>query len=451
MTRLLAISFALIALAGCGGRGRGVGPQPRNPAIARPLEVYQDLGMLAGPVEFPAVARFSTLAGPGDSTYVLLGMSMPNSALRFLREENAFAGEYRVNAVVMRDAVTITALEKHETVRVASFAETSRVEESIIFQDVIALVPGRYILTLEVADQNSSRGMRVLDTLDVPAYPRDAKLAAPLLVYTAGGRNDLGSRPDLIINPRNTIPYGADTPRVYLELYGAKQPQPISLRALDDEGAVLWSGFASFGEGTAELRHAIVELPAAVLPIGRNWLEAYETADADPQRLPLLVTISDQWMVANFDDVLRFLRYIAHPAELDSLRKGTGPERREAWARFWQKRDPLTATPINEFREQFFERVKIATDEFSEGGRAGWETDRGQVFIVLGPPDAQMERQVGRDAGAQSNLIEWLYDATPGGRLVLQFFDRTGFGRYELTHSSEAAFRTVAARMRPKS
>ncbi|MGQ0562987.1 MAG: GWxTD domain-containing protein, partial [Gemmatimonadota bacterium] len=82
---------------------------------------------------------------------------------------------------------------------------------------------------------------------------------------------------------------------------------------------------------------------------------------------------------------------------------------------------------------------------------AGWETDRGQVFIVLGPPDAQMERQIGRDAGAQSNLIEWLYDAAPGGRLVLQFFDRTGFGRYELTQSSEAAFRTVAARMRPKS
>jgi hypothetical protein len=38
---------------------------------------------MTGSAQFPAVASLATLAGPGDSTYVLLGMSMPNTALRF--------------------------------------------------------------------------------------------------------------------------------------------------------------------------------------------------------------------------------------------------------------------------------------------------------------------------------------------------------------------------------
>jgi GWxTD domain-containing protein len=233
-------------------------------------------------------------------------------------------------------------------------------------------------------------------------------------------------------------------------LYGAAQAQTIDLRIVASDGASLWSAQTLMSEGNANIRAATVDVPAAALPIGRHWLEVYETPGATPLRAPLLITISDQWMVANFDDVLRFLQIIAYPAEIDSLRTGTGSDRRASWERFWARRDPLPATPLNEFREQFFERVKIATDEFSEGGRVGWETDRGQVFIVLGPPDHTMERVAGRNTNAEVNVIEWLYEDAPGGRLVLQFFDRTGFGRFELTEASESAFRGAASRIRPR-
>jgi GWxTD domain-containing protein len=377
-------------------------------------------------------------------------MSMPNTALRFQRDETGFNAEYRVTSVVMRDTQQVREVEHRETVRIGSFAETGRTEESIVFQDILTLQPGQYVVRLEVADLNSSRGFRAIDTVDVPAYHSDAKLGTPLLVYEAAGRERVTDRPDIILNPRNTIPYGAESPHVYLEMYGSVTAQPVSLRVVDDAGVPLWSGQATLEQGSAELRHTLVDVPSAALPIGRLWLEASETAGAKPQRLPLLVTISDQWMVANFDDVLRFLSLIAYPAELDSMRKAVGAERRARWEKFWTVRDPLPATPINEFRDQFFERIRIATDEFAESGRPGWETDRGEVFVVFGAPDHVIERQVGRDMSAQPNFMEWVYESLPGGRLVLQFIDRNGFGRYELTQSSEGAFRTVAARMRPK-
>ncbi|NIR58195.1 MAG: hypothetical protein GWO02_01045, partial [Gammaproteobacteria bacterium] len=62
---------------GCGGGAGGPdGPSPRD-GILRPLQVYQRLGLLTGTERFPAVASFSSLAGPADSTYVVFGLSMP--------------------------------------------------------------------------------------------------------------------------------------------------------------------------------------------------------------------------------------------------------------------------------------------------------------------------------------------------------------------------------------
>ncbi|MGH7607147.1 MAG: GWxTD domain-containing protein [Gemmatimonadales bacterium] len=149
--------------------------------------------------------------------------------------------------------------------------------------------------------------------------------------------------------------------------------------------------------------------------------------------------------------MLEFIRYIATPEEIDSLSVVAAADRRVLWDRFWARRDPLPATPLNEFRDEFFQRVRFATEQFSEpGGLAGWNTDRGEVFIVLGAPQFSQERSVGgrADVTGRPNAIEWIYDGLPGGRLTLLFVDRSGFGRYELAPTSEAAFRVVADRMR---
>ena len=448
-----ALALLLVLMAGC-ARGRDTGTRPRSvrtPAIARPLEVYQQLGFIAGPAEFPAVASLATLAGPHDSTFVLLGLSLPNSALRFQRDANGFVGQYRIAVSFLRDSAVIKRIDRKESVRVASFAETGRTDESIIFQDAIALAPGKYQVLVQGNDAFSARGFRARDSVDVPAYGADRRLSTPVLVYEAGGRTRRDTRPEFIVNARRTIPYGADVPHVYLELYNAPTPQLVQLSVLDEAGHPVWQTEVRIASGDDQVRHAVIDIPTTSLPLGRLWLEATTAgASAELIRSPLLVTISDQWMVANFEEVLRFVNYIALPAEIDSLRLAGGSERRERWDRFWARRDPLPATPINEYREEFFQRVRFATEHFAESGRPGWDTDRGEVYIVLGPPDHVVERHIGRAAGAQPNGIEWLYERVAGSGLQLLFIDRAGFGRFELTPQSEQAFRTTAYRARPK-
>lgn len=53
---------------------------------------------------------------------------------------------------------------------------------------------------------------------------------------------------------------------------------------------------------------------------------------------------------------------------------------------FWRARDPKPETPANEFREEFERRVAFAESRFAQGEKRGADTDRGMVFVLLGPP-----------------------------------------------------------------
>jgi GWxTD domain-containing protein len=418
--------------------------------VSRPLDIYRDLGFLTGTGQFPAVASFATMAGPADSTFVLFALSIPNSALRFQRDATGFYAQYDVTIAFLRpDSIAAQRFTTRELVRIGSFAETARTDESIIFQHAFALQPGRYVVQVHAADAHSSRGFRMADTVTAPAYgERGLRIATPLLTHRADPRRERAQPPSLIVNPRNTVPFGGTSPLLYVEAYGAGLP--LTAEIMDAGGTVVWRGAVALQAMEGALHSGVVSIPSEEFPLGRFTITVRGAGVASEPR-PLLLTISDQWMVANFEEVLQILRFIAYPAELDSLRSGTAIERREQWERFWQRRNPLPAAGINEYRDQFFQRVRFATEAFRESGRAGWQTDRGEVYIVLGPPDHAIERFLGpTDLTGQANAVEWLYSNAAGGRLNLLFHDRSGFGRLELVPASASAFRAAAERVKQR-
>src|SRR5262249_11859752 len=60
--------------------------------------------------------------------------------------------------------------------------------------------------------------------------------------------------------------------------------------------------------------------------------------------------------------------------------------RSEFIANFWKSRDPKPETPENEFREEFEKRVAFSDARFTQDETRGSLTDRGMVFILVGPP-----------------------------------------------------------------
>ena len=65
--------------------------------------------------------------------------------------------------------------------------------------------------------------------------------------------------------------------------------------------------------------------------------------------------------------------------------------RRRFITQFWKRRDPTQETPINEFRDVFWRRVQSASDLFTDDTPfEGWLTDRGKIYILLGPPSERV-------------------------------------------------------------
>jgi GWxTD domain-containing protein len=61
---------------------------------------------------------------------------------------------------------------------------------------------------------------------------------------------------------------------------------------------------------------------------------------------------------------------------------------------FWRARDPSPETPDNEFRREFERRVAFADEQFMDGTTRGSLTDRGMVFVLVGPPTGVARRPI---------------------------------------------------------
>ena len=69
----------------------------------------------------------------------------------------------------------------------------------------------------------------------------------------------------------------------------------------------------------------------------------------------------------------------------DYERLSTLAERSEYITEFWKAHDPTPETPENEFREEFEQRVEFADLRFGQDETRGSLTDRGMLFVLLGP------------------------------------------------------------------
>ncbi len=80
--------------------------------------------------------------------------------------------------------------------------------------------------------------------------------------------------------------------------------------------------------------------------------------------------------------------YIIQDAERSAfLKLTTDAERDKFIEQFWERRDPTPSTPVNEFKEEHYRRIDYADQHFGTATMAGWQSDRGHVYIVYGPPD----------------------------------------------------------------
>ncbi len=174
---------------------------------------------------------------------------------------------------------------------------------------------------------------------------------------------------------------------------------------------------------------AVTLLSAAVLAYSA-WAAAFQPAAAARPREPRTI---EEWHEGP-------VRYLMNRTETREFRRlETNSERVAFIRRFWDRRDPDPRTPANEARLVFWQRVAESNRKFGDTPLPGWKTDRGKIFILLGPPN-DVERNLEFDTKirteANRGLLRWHYHGLRQAAtraITVVAFVQTGDGDWRLT------------------
>ena len=437
----------------CSSSGTRVNPEP-NPRVLPPAgtpapdvsDLYRQIGLIAAPSPVAFVGKISSFASARpDTTLVLVSLSIPNRALTFTREGDRYRAPYEVKLTLNRGDTEAASVNAMEIVRVGSFREINRTDESVIFQHYFHVAPGAYEISAMVRDIGGSRGATQQASITVPALSA-GRLSTPLLVYEAVGRSMLDSAPGLLASPRSSAVFGRDsTVAIYVEAYGSGARLPVDFVVRNDKGAQLWRDSATLARRGA-LFNGVVSVPISTVGVGIAQVSFTRRDGSDTVKAPLFVSFGEDIPLMSFEDMLGYLRFFASPSRLSALRGARLDRRATMWAEFLRATDPIPETATNEDMQAYFGRIQLANAQFRMDRNPGWLSDRGMVFVALGEPDQIFERNVNQaltttQMSSTTRLQIWQYRQY-NSQLV--FYEETG--KWRLTRPSETEFLALNAR-----
>jgi len=134
---------------------------------------------------------------------------------------------------------------------------------------------------------------------------------------------------------------------------------------------------------------------------------------------PEMKAVYQKWLD---EDVL----YIITPQERTAfLLLGSDAQRERFIEQFWSRRNPSGAAGDNAYRAEHYRRIAYANQNFGAGKAPGWKTDRGRIYITLGPPDEIRKTPTGE---------VWLYSILPnaGHNVEVEFVNDPAAGDLRL-------------------
>lgn len=449
-SRLLFLGVALTLACATPRVGAERGPRSSPADGVTPSDVselYRQLGLMAAPNPLSFVGKVAAFASSSpDTSIALISISIPNRALTFSREGERYRAPYEVKLALMQGTTEAAAVNATQIVRVGSFREINRTDESIIFQHFLRVRPGAYSLSVAVRDVGGSRTATQLINVTIPAFSA-GRLSVPLLVYEAAGRTTLDTIPRVLASPRSSAVFGRDsTVAIYVEAYGSGTRLPLDYIVRNDRGTQLWRDSANLAR-SGTLFHGILTVPISTVGIGVAHVSLIRRDTRDSVRAPLFVSFGEDIPLMSFEEMLGYLRYFTTSSRLRALREAPPERRATMWAEFLRSTDPIPETATNEEMQAYFGRIQQANIQFRSDHNPGWLSDRGTVFVSLGEPDQIIERNVNQtfsatQATSNTRVQVWQYRDYNSS---LVFYEETG-GRWKLTRPSESEFISLNAR-----
>ncbi len=379
--------------------------------------------------------------------------AVPHPALRFRARTEGFEAAYAVTVDVRevedgRPGRLVVSRTAGRDVRAADYAATQDGAAESRATVSVPLPPGRYAVAVTVEDEATGRAATRSAVHTVRDVSGAAALSDPLLMRSYNPETGVG-----VPLVGGVVSTEAEAFWISCDVYAAAPGAVRVTYVVTEQGRVRER--PSFGAllGLAPRERADLGTPVAVterLEVGAGRTPAafqINAADLAVGDYALVVrletaagvrldeaerTFAVRWtgldrQLADLDEAIAQLRYVARENEIEAIRTAASPaERLRLFQRFWDARDPSPGTPRNERMEEYYVRVASANARWGGARASGWSTDPGEVFIRFGEPDEVVEH--GATYGTRA-YQEWRYYGQ-GRRFI--FYDATGSGDFRL-------------------
>ncbi len=361
--------------------------------------------------KFSAVPFF--FIGGMDSCRVEFNISLKSTELVFIRSGLNFTGSFEISLYAFRENKLVSSHTLDTTINFSTYEETT-LERRIRFKPISIVLPSStYRFLIKALDKNSKKEAIFDTTIAIPRFGEDEEWTSSILLFE---END--SLPSL----NNMFAISTNNIRFYAELYNPKKGIKAAIKLYNASGARIMKP-VDIHEGTLSGK---IELQTLSPGTYKFQLILDDGTKKFKKEVPLYLSLeSNMFIEMDFNSLLELLSYVGTNEELDSLKQACDSLRVKLLGSFWSKRDPTPNTPVNEAKEEFFERVRYANEHFS-GLRDGWRTDRGRIYITYGPPDEIDSHPF--DINSPPYEIWYYYTQ----RLKFIFVDRNNNGEYEL-------------------
>jgi len=363
---------------------------------------------------------------------IVFHIGVVNDLLTFVKNDSGtYKARYEV-AVVIYNKKKEPIVEKSVSSRVtaATFAETNLRRNPRRYAIEIELPPDRYRGELQLLDMESDE--RLVKELEFTARDFDRRQVqlSDIMFIDKIDTTDAGIK--YVPNLTHVFDNVKSAFAAHVDLYPPDNGNDIQAQfsILDAKGKQIYNENKTYSQRggtipvTLPFRDHLTKPGEYILAVSANT----GGRPAKMQRMFSVIWGSIPIAQDNLEIAIDQLALVAGKNDIEAMRNADEETRKQLFDQFWQQRDPTPLTQKNELKEQFFKRVDFCNRNFTEisSGRSGWQTDRGKIYIVYGPPD-----QVNHgDADAHMPSTEiWYYNRI--GRKYY-FTDRAGDGIFRL-------------------
>jgi len=357
-------------------------------------------------------------------------IELPYDKVSFVRAGSEFEADYSITVSVYDKSKKKLITEKmwNEKISTKDFDETSSSKSFNISQKSFDLIAGEYFFQTSIKDKNSRKSYSDGKIFEVKYLSPKYSISDLLIVSKKIQQN---GEDKVVPNVSGNVVLQSSTFPIFFEIYSDTSRQAVlnySIRNSDKDIIIQDTASYELKKGTNQIYHTFTDTN---LDIGTYNVTVKVKSPTEGNVLVASKDFNAFWYgfptsVKNIDEAINEMVYIASASELSYIKNGkTLKERIKRYKEFWQKKNPLPSSGDNMVFDEYYGRVAYANEHFSTYVR-GWKSDRGMVFITLGPPD-NIDRHP-MDMNAKPYEVWEYYDLNRS----FVFVDETGFGDYRL-------------------